>query len=523
MERASLGDRWAFGQRHPHWIQRRRGSLIAGAVSLLMFIGITASFADNFQNDVTAGGTDTITAGGSTTITYRLIANNAPSGDVSGCNVDATHPATVTISASAAVTKSVSSFTFTICGNPGAQTVTYGSSTAGSYPINVTISGGVVGATYNDQADFTLTVNAATPTDTTPPVLTLPDDITTEATGPSGATVIYSASATDTVDGSVVVFCSPASGSVFALGTTTVSCFATDDAGNTANGLFTVTVVDTTPPTLTLPANITAEATGSSGAVVTYSASATDVVDGSVPVSCSPASGSTFAIGTTTVNCSATDDAGNTANGSFTVTVQDTTPPTLTLPANITGVVATGQNGAVVTYSASASDLVDGSVPVSCSPASGSTFAIGTTTVNCSATDDAGNTATGSFTVSVIYGQDGQGIRQPINIDNTSLFSRGRAVPVKFGLLNDAPNGFNTGGWSVQAGSVACSVFDTEDAVLEAVAAVQPGGSIRYDSTADQYIYNADFRNKAVGTCWRVFVLFDDGTRLGSATFKLTK
>src|SRR5207248_8264840 len=64
---------------------------------------------------------------------------------------------------------------------------------------------------------------------------------------------------------------------------------------------------DTTPPVLSLPANITAEATGPAGAVVTYSASATDVVDGSRPVTCTSAPGSTFAIGSTIVSCSASD------------------------------------------------------------------------------------------------------------------------------------------------------------------------------------------------------------------------
>ena len=154
-----------------------------------------------------------------------------------------------------------------------------------------------------------------------------------------------------------------------------------------------------TPPTLTLPPGQTVEATGPDGATVTYTVSASDAQDGTLTPSCSPASGSVFPLGTTTVNCSVTDSGGLTATGSFTVTVQDTTPPSLNLPGNIT--VEAGKPAAV-TYTATATDLVDGPVPVSCSPASGSTFALGTTTVNCSATDAHHNTATGSFAVSVV-------------------------------------------------------------------------------------------------------------------------
>lgn len=84
---------------------------------------------------------------------------------------------------------------------------------------------------------------------------------------------------------------------------------------------------DTTAPVLTLPANITTTATSPSGAVVNYSASALDAVDGSVTVNCAPPSGATFAIGTTTVNCTASDAASNIANGNFSVTVNPQPPP----------------------------------------------------------------------------------------------------------------------------------------------------------------------------------------------------
>jgi hypothetical protein len=163
--------------------------------------------------------------------------------------------------------------------------------------------------------------------DTVPPVLNVPPPIVAEATGPSGAEVDYTVTAKDDVDGSLPPACSPASGSVFPLGTTTVTCTARDSSGNEATATFTVEVRDSRPPVLTVPADIQVEATGPSGATVTFEVTAADLVDPSPVVSCSPASGSTVGIGTTTVMCTATDSAGNTVTGSFDVTVTEPVGP----------------------------------------------------------------------------------------------------------------------------------------------------------------------------------------------------
>src|SRR5207253_2234501 len=158
--------------------------------------------------------------------------------------------------------------------------------------------------------------------------------------------VNFPATATDATRTSLTPQCVPASGSTFALGTTPVSCSATEAAGLSASASFTVTVVDTTPPAVTGTSD-TVEATAASGAAATYAASATDLVDGAVAVSCTPTSGSTFALGPTSVHCTATDALGNIGHGDLTVTVVDTTPPEITVPGNIT-VEATGPGGASV-------------------------------------------------------------------------------------------------------------------------------------------------------------------------------
>ena len=234
-------------------------------------------------------------------------------------------------------------------------------------------------------------------TDTEPPVLSLPDDITAEATGPSGAIVSYEATATDAVDGDLTPTCEPASGGTFALGTTPVTCTATDAAGNSASGSFTVTVLDTTPPAVTPPADVTVEATGVQTAVDIGMATATDAVG---VVSIGSDAPATYPVGTTTVTWTATDAAGNAGTATQTVTVVDTTPPTVTVPADLT-VSTSDPSGASVSYNASATDIVDGDLIPTCTPASGSLFPLGTTAVTCSATDSAGNTGSATFTVTV--------------------------------------------------------------------------------------------------------------------------
>ena len=236
--------------------------------------------------------------------------------------------------------------------------------------------------------------------DTTRPVFTVPANTTVEATSATGAAFSFSASAADTVDGVVAVSCTPASGATFPLGATTVNCTATDAHGNHGAASFTVTVTDTTGPVVTVPANATVEATSATGAAFTFAASAIDAIDGVVAVSCTPASGSTFPLGATTVSCTATDAHGNHGAASFTVTVTDTTGPVVTVPANAS-VEATSATGAAFSFSASAADAIDGAVAVSCTPASGSTFPLGATTVSCTATDAHGNHGAASFTVTV--------------------------------------------------------------------------------------------------------------------------
>ncbi|HJU14777.1 MAG TPA: HYR domain-containing protein [Candidatus Nitrosotalea sp.] len=191
------------------------------------------------------------------------------------------------------------------------------------------------------------------PIDTAPPVITVPSDVTKEATNRLTRAVLGTSTAVDAVDGPVTVTSNATAR--YPVGTTVIQYSATDLAGNTATAYQKVTITDTTPPLLQLPAQITAQATGPSGATVSYKANATDIVDGPVTPVCSPASGNTFVYGNTTVTCTATDAHGNKATGAFDVNVQNKIPPTISIASPANNAIV---NTATVPVSGTASDIV---------------------------------------------------------------------------------------------------------------------------------------------------------------------
>jgi LPXTG-motif cell wall-anchored protein len=161
--------------------------------------------------------------------------------------------------------------------------------------------------------------------DCTAPVLAnVPADLVIEADATDGADVTYvPPTATDAVDGAVAVDCDVPSSSRLPIGITVVSCMADDRAGNVATAAFSVTVADTTDPVVDgVPLDIAADATDAGGLIVDWvDPTATDAIDGPLPMTCDPLSGSLFPVGLTTVTCTASDAAGNVATASFTVDI----------------------------------------------------------------------------------------------------------------------------------------------------------------------------------------------------------
>jgi hypothetical protein len=295
---------------------------------------------------------------------------------------------------------------------------------------------------------FTITVTPFV--DDEDPVVTAPADIIVAATSPAGAVVIYPpATATDNVGVTSGPACTPASGSQFALGPTTVTCSAGDAAGNTGEDTFTVTVQDAAAPVVTVPASKTVEANGPDGAVVTYEQpTATDLVDGPIPASditCNRPSGATFPLGTTLVTCSATDSQGQVGGASFTITVIDTTPPVLTSPADLaiqstTALPASDPRVKAFLESATATDIADLSPEITTNAPG--TFPVGNTTVVFTAEDDAGNRAEKSAVLTVtpdpVGGQPGPDTTPPANVTNVRAIVGNLSVSISWRLPKDA-------------------------------------------------------------------------------------
>ena len=164
---------------------------------------------------------------------------------------------------------------------------------------------------------------------------------------------------------------------------------------------------DEEKPTITAPENIVqGNDLGLASAVVAVSAPAASDNCSEVKVSGVRSDGAAldapYPVGVTTITWTATDAAGNAASVSQTIKVEDREAPVFAASKqSIFSVNATSPSGAVVSYEVSVTDNVK-VTSLSCEPASGSVFPVGSTLVNCSASDAAGNSALQSFTVIVV-------------------------------------------------------------------------------------------------------------------------
>lgn len=286
---------------------------------------------------------------------------------------------------------------------------------------------------------------------------------------------------------------------------------ATDAAGNHASSTQTITVIDSTPPTLTL--------NGASSMTVECHVSFTDP-GASASDNCSGATVATIGAvdvntpNTYTLSYTATDAAGNTsAPATRTVTVVDTTPPAITGPSNITAHLPlnTTATSMVVNYPQPvATDTCSPSVNATQTAGlpSGALFPVGTTTNTFTTSDASGNSASYTFTVTVLY--NFTGFFSPVgNLPTLNVVNAGRAIPVKFSLSGN--KGLSI--FAANSPSSGLSTCDLNAPATDLTDTVTAGGSsLSYDSSAGQYVYVWKTESSWAGTCRQLVVQLNDGS-----------
>jgi hypothetical protein len=317
---------------------------------------------------------------------------------------------------------------------------------AGSYSGTADIAAGRVSVQSNTQ-DF---IPVSTAADATPP------EITPVVSGPLGANgwyvrdVVVSWTVNDPETNITnLTGCTSATITADTPGQT-FTCAATSAGGTTTHPGVTVKRDATAPVLSGVPGNLTAEATSAAGAMVTYAnPTATDSPSGVGALSCAPASGAVFPLGSTTATCTAQDNAGNVTSVGFLIAVRDTTSPALTCPPNVT----VDQGQAVNLGTPTVSDAVDATPTVTNNAPA--TFPVGTTTVMWTAVDDAGNQATCAQQVTVLGapGDNTVTIASPDPFANEAGLTPGRFRVSRTGSTANVLTVFYTVGGNATPGS----------------------------------------------------------------------
>jgi len=231
--------------------------------------------------------------------------------------------------------------------------------------------------------------------DTTSPTLTIPDQKTVEATSFQSTLVEIGEAQADDISGiSSLTNDAP---ETFSLGTTLVTWTAVDNYGNTATHDQTITVVDTTAPSIFVPNDIVSEAVDPTlnyidiGQVSGFDSTGTVSISNDMPIA--------FPFGSTTITWTAIDDSGNVSIDTQIVTIVDTTVPEILSPSDIVVEATAPSVTDVQLGTAIADDIIGVNTVTNDAPDS---FPLGETTVTWTATDSSGNFATTTQIVSVV-------------------------------------------------------------------------------------------------------------------------
>ena len=380
-----------------------------------------------------------------------------------------------------------------------------------SFPLGVTTVTWIVTDASGNTATATQTV---TVNDTTLPTIVAPAALTVSSSATCGVTGL-SLGTPVTGDNCSVASVTNNAPTTFPLGATTVTWTVTDGSGNIQTATQLVTVVDTTLPTITAPANIVT--------TTTSGCTATGIVLGTPTTAdnCSVASvtnnaPTTYPVGVTTVTWTVTDGSGNVATATQTVTVTDITLPTITAPANV--IVSTNNECSAINVVLGSPVTVDNCTVASVTNNGLSSYPLGTTTVTWTVTDASGNAATATQTVTVIdtvlptifapaainlftdttsCTATNVVLETPVTFDNCSVASVTNNAPVAF------PIGTTTVIWTVTDGSgntaTATQLVTVTDNVLPTV--ITQNITVALDVSGQATITAAQINNGSFDNC----------------------
>ena len=231
--------------------------------------------------------------------------------------------------------------------------------------------------------------------DTTSPILIAPQLITQEAINQESNSVILGISESeDIVEVSSITNDAP---TVFPLGETIVTWTATDSSGNSASATQSITIIDTTSPTIISPSDFKVEATSMENNIVEFGfAEASDQVEVSSITNDAP---TVFPLGETIVTWTATDSSGNSASATQIIVVEDTTSPVIETPESIIFEAINQYDNVIELPLMKYKDNTEVSSITNDAPIS---FEFGTTMVNWTATDSSGNSASATQSITII-------------------------------------------------------------------------------------------------------------------------
>ena len=500
-------------------------AVTASVLSASVGIANADDISNNLDNSVDAvAEAMPLTVGGANGTTELYVIPTGGDGK-SGCNLTGGTSLGISISSSnrSVATVSPSTATFTGCGEKKALTVT--PVAQGSTTISVSQSSNTTGASFNfAPATFTVNVAAPAPSNTAPSITV--DGVTAGVSYNKGSVPAATCEVTDAEDGnsSFPATLSAITGDYASdgIGQQTASCSYTDRGTPplTATASKTYNIVDPSAPIISHVLNPAAP-DGENGWYKSNVSLAWTVTENESPNSLEKTGcvdqNVTADQAATTYSCSASS-AGGPADLAEVTIKRDATLPTVALAGGpVNG--ATYYLGLDAIPAAPTCSASDATSRVASCDVTGYSTAAGPHTVQATAKDNAGNSATSSSITYTVANLTLSGFYEPVNsaTNVVNTVKGGSSVPLKFEVFAGSTELTATSiVESFKTRSIVCDSGATPD---EVDITSTGGTSLRYDATGGQFVQNWA-TPKSPGTCVRATLTLKGGQAI-SADFRL--